>query len=197
MTTNAVSVSTKETAMRTGTGATIVAMAVAVLSTLGCAQGPSATTAVIEDRAYTVTPSAVKVQAGIVSGEVTGMKVAEQVEKGSGRVVSPAKLTGTLKLTNTSANQSVRLVAAKIQYLDAQGRPIKLEDARTEPALKLSTYGNERLDPGQEATQAVDVAFPAEALKAKRLKEVRLEIAYIPSPYREEAISFTVSIGGQ
>jgi hypothetical protein len=184
--------------MRTWTGATIVAMAVAVSgATLGCAQGPSATAAVIEDRAYTVTPTAVKVQAGIVSGEVTGMKVAEQVEKGSGRVVSPAKLTGTLKLVNTSANQSVRLVAAKIQYLDAQGRPIKLEDARTEPALKLSTYGNERLDPGQEATQAVDVAFPAEALKAKRLKEVRLEIAYIPSPYREEAISFTVSIGGQ
>ena len=37
--------------------------------------------------------------------------------------------------------------------------------------------------------------FPAEALKAKKLKEIRLELAYIPSPYREESINFTVSIG--
>ena len=29
----------------------------------------------------------------------------------------------------------------------------------------------------------------------ERLKEIRLELAYIPSPYREEMVSFTVSIG--
>ena len=50
-------------------------------------------------------------------------------------------------------------------------------------------------DPGQEATQSLDVEFPAEALKAKRLKEIRLEFAYIPSPYQEEMVSFAVSIG--
>jgi len=41
------------------------------------------------------------------------------------------------------------------------------------------------------------VDFPAEALKAKKLKEIRLDLAYIPSPYREETVSFVVSIGGQ
>ncbi|PYN94257.1 MAG: hypothetical protein DMD91_28465, partial [Candidatus Rokuibacteriota bacterium] len=75
------------------------------------------------------------------------------------------------------------------------GRPIKLEDARTEPTFKLAGYGTERLDPGQEATQSLDVEFPAEALKAKRLKEIRLEFSYIPSPYREETVNFAVSIG--
>jgi len=43
----------------------------------------------------------------------------------------------------------------------------------------------------------VDVDFPAEALKAKKLKEIRFELAYIPSPYKEETINFTVVIGGQ
>lgn len=38
------------------------------------------------------------------------------------------------------------------------------------------------------------MAFPAEALKAKKLKEIRLELAYIPSPYLEETIDFTVSV---
>ena len=175
-------------------GLTIVGGAMAVI-TAGCSQGPSGTAAVIEDKIYTVTPASVNVKAGIVTGEVTEMKVTERVEKGSGRVVSPAKLTGTLKLKNTSANQTVRLIAGKIQYIDAQGQPIKIEGTRTEPTLKFATYGSERLDPGQDATQSLDVEFPAEALKAKKLKEIRLELAYIPSPYREETVNSTVSIG--
>ena len=175
-------------------GVTIVVAAVAMM-TVGCAQGPSATAAVVEDKTYAVTPASVTVQAGIITGAVTELKVMERVEQGSNRVVSPAKLSGTLRLKNTSANQTVRLVAGKILYIDAQGQPIKLEDSRTEPVVKFATYGSERLDPGQDATQSLDVEFPAEALKAKKLKEIRLELAYIPSPYREESINFTVSIG--
>lgn len=171
---------------------TALAAAVAVTS-FGCAQQQSATAATIEDRSYTVTPESITVKAGIITGEVALMKVTERVEKGSDRIVTPAKLTGALKLKNTSTNQTVRLVAGKIQYIDAQGRPIKLEDSRTEPTLKFSS--SELLDPGQEANQSLEVEFPAEALKAKRLKDIRLELAYVPSPYREETVNFTVSIG--
>ncbi len=178
---------------RWGLGAAVVA--VVVWMTLGPVPQPAATAAVIEERTYAVTPASVKVQAGIVTGEVTAMKVAERVEKGSDRIVTAAKLTATLTLKNTSANQTVRLLDGKLLYIDAQGQPIKLEDGRTEPTLKFATYGSERLDSGQEATQSLDVEFPAEALKAKRLKEIRLELAYIPSPFREEKVNFAVSIG--
>ena len=181
--------------MWTWVGVMMVTTAVVVM-TLGCSQ-QSGTAVMIEDKIYTVTPASVKVKAGIVTGDVTEMKVTERVEKGSGRVVSPAKLTGTLKLKNSSANQTVRLVAGKIQYIDAQGQPIRLVEGRTEPLIKFATYGAERLDPGQDATQSLDVDFPAEALKAKKLKEIRLELAYIPSPYTEETVNFTVVIGGQ
>ena len=151
--------------------------------------------AVIEEMTYTITPVSVNVQAGIVVGEITGIRVVERVAKSTGGTVSPARLTGTLTLTNTSASQSVRLVAGKIQYLDDQWQPIELEGSRTEATFAFTTYGSERLDPGQQAVvQAVDVVFPAEALKAKKLKGLRLKIAYIPSPYREEAISFAVSL---
>ena len=176
------------------TGVTIVGAVMAVM-TLGCSQQPSGTAAVIEDKTYTVTPASVKVKAGIITGEVIELKVKERVEKGSDRVVSPAKLTGTLRLKNTSANQTVRLVEGKLLYIDTQGQPIKLEAARTEPTVKFATYGSERLDPGQDTTQSLDVDFPAEALKAKKLKEIRLELAYIPSPFREETVNFTVSVG--
>ena len=100
-------------------------------------------------------------------------------------------------LKNSSTNQTVRLVAGKIRYIDADGQPIKLEDSRTAPTIKFASYGTDRLDPGQEATESLDVDFPAEALKAKRLKEIHLDLAYIPSPYREETVNFIVSIGGQ
>jgi len=176
-------------------GAALVA--VVLWMVVGRSEQPAATAAVVEDKIYTVTPAAMKVKAGIVTGDVTELKVMERVEKGSGRVVAPAKLTAKIVLKNSSADQTVRLVAGKIQYIDGRGQPIKLEETRTAPALRFQTYGTDRLDPGQEATQSLDVDFPAEALKAQRLKEIRLELAYIPSPYHEETVKFVVSIGGQ
>ena len=171
--------------MRTWMGAIVTSTTVAV-AIFGCAQKTPATTTVIEDKIYTVTPEQVMVKAGIVTGEVTEMKVNERVEKDSGRVDSPAKLTGKLRLMNSSTDQTVRLVAGKILYIDDQGQLIKFEEARTEPALKFPTSYNssDRLDPGQEATQSVDVDFPAEALKEKKLKEIRIELTYIPSAYK-------------
>ena len=162
-----------------------------------CVLRLSAPPAVTEARTYPVAPGSVTVQAGIVVGEITAMQVTERVEQSSGRRVSPAKLTATLALTNTSASQSVRLVAGKIQYLDDQWRPIELEESRTEATFTFTTYGSERLDPGRHAVQAVDVVFPAEALKAKKLRGLRLKIAYIPFPYREEAITFAASLDGR
>ena len=181
---------------RWGLGAALVAAVGWMI--LGPSVPPAATaTSTVEDKTYDVTPAAMKVKAGIVTGEVTAMKVTERVEQGSGRVVSPAKLTAILYLKNSSANQTVRLVTGKIQYIDVAGQPIKLEDMRTEPMIKFASYGSERLDPGQESSQALDVDFPAEALKAQKLKEIRLELAYIPSPYHEETIKLNVTIGGK
>lgn len=166
---------------------------------VGCSPQPSAMAAVIKDKVYTVTPDAIKVKAGMVTGEVTELKVTERVEEGSGKIAYPAKLSGKLVLKNNSKDQTMRLVGGKILYIDLQGKPIKLEDNRTEPTLKISSpYGSpDRLDPGQDATQAVDAEFPVDALKAKRLKEIRLELTYIPSPFKEETLNFAVSIGGQ
>jgi hypothetical protein len=186
---------TKEAAMWKGVGVGMVTMVTAM--TLGCSQQASGPAVVIEDKVYTVTPASVQVKAGIVTGDVTEMKVTERIEKSSGRIVSPAKLTGKLALKNSSTNQTVRLVAGRIQYIDAQGQPIKLAEAQTEPTIKFATYGTEQLGPGQDATQSLEVDFPAEALKAKKLKEIRLELAYIPSPYKEESVNFTVAISGQ
>jgi len=185
----------KGTMWKWGFGAALVAAM--LWMNLGPAQQPAATAAVIEDKSYTVTPPSLRVKAGIVAGEVVDMKVMERVEKGSDRVVSLAKLTAILRLKNTSTNQTVRLVTGKLRYLDGKGQPIKLEDGRAEPTVKFASSSSDRLDPGQETTEALDVDFPAAALKGTTLKEIRLELAYITSPYREETIHFPVTIGRQ
>ena len=159
------------------------------------AQQPAATAAVVEDKTYAVTPATMTVKAGIVTGEVTDMKVTERIEQGSERVVSPAKLTARFVLKNGSANQSVRLVTGKIRYIDAQGQPITLEDNRADPIVKFTS--GERLDPGQEINESLDVDFPAAALKGNTLKAIRVDLAYVPSPYREETVNLAVSIGGK
>jgi uncharacterized membrane protein YeaQ/YmgE (transglycosylase-associated protein family) len=180
---------------RWGLGAAIVV--IVGWMTFAPAQQPAATAAVTEDKTYTVTPATMKVKAGIVTGEVMDMKVIERVEQGSGRIVSAPKFSAKVVLKNSSTNQTVRLVSGKIRYVDAQGQPIKLEDSRTEPTIKFAGSSSDRLDPGQEVIESLDVDFPAEALKASRLKQIHLDLAYIPSPYREETVNFVVSIGGQ
>ena len=178
------------------TGLTLGSAATAALIA-GCSPAPSAVAAVVKDRTYDVTPGLVTVKAGILTGEVTEMKITERVEEGSGRIDSPAKLTGKLELKNTSADQTLRLIGGKISYIDQQGRPIKLEESRVEPTLNFSSYGStERLDPGQSSTQNVDAAFPAEALHARNLREIRLDLSYIPSEFKEEKLNFSVSVGG-
>ena len=174
------------------------AMAGAALAAAAAACTPAQApkSAAINDKVYAVTPAAITVKGAVISGALTEMKVVERVEDGSGRVDQPARLTGKLVLTNVSKDQSLRLLGGKLLYIDMQGKPIPLEDKRTEPMLKASnSYGSqERLDPGQNSSQAVEADFPAEALKMKRLKEIRLELLYIPSAYRQETMNFGVSI---
>ena len=171
----------------------------AMAATSGCTPQPAAVQAAVSDKVYAVSPDSLKVASGLLTGEMTGMKVIEQVETGSGRVTVPARLSGKLVVKNTSKDQTLRLVGAKILYVDLQGKPIVLEKDRVEPSIKLSQgYGSpDRLDPGQDATHSIDAEFPAEALHAKRLKEVRFELTYIPSPIREESMRFAVSVSAQ
>jgi hypothetical protein len=184
--------------MLTKTG--LIALGAAAAMLAACTPQAPTALAAVNDKVYTVTPNAMKVKAGIVTGEVTDMKVTERVEDGTGRVTEPAKLTGKLSLKNTSSDQTMRLVGGKISYIDMQGKPIAMEANRTAPSIQVAStgYGSaERLDPGQSSSHTLDAEFPVAALKAKNLKEVRLELAFIPSQFREETLNFTVSIGGQ
>jgi hypothetical protein len=170
----------------------IVCAATAAL--VACTPKSPTAAVTIDERVYAVTPPAMTVKAGLVTAQLTEMKVTERVNKESGSIESPAKLTANLKLTNASADQTLRLIGGKMVYIDAQGQPIKVEETRTEPVIRFGS--SSQLDPGQDATQSIDVDFPADALKGKKLKEIRIDLVYAPTAYRRETASAAVSIGG-
>jgi len=176
----------------------IAAAALAAI-TAGCTPPQTQKAPAVAEKTYAVTPGQITVKGALVSGVLSEMKIVERVEEGSGRIDQAPRLTGKLVLTNVSKDQSLRLLGGRLLYIDTQGKPIALEDKRTEPSLKVSSsYGSaDRLDPGQDASQPVEAEFPAEALKAKRLKEIRLELLYIPSAYRQETMNFGVSVAPQ
>ena len=172
---------------------TLIAAAVSA-ALLGCTPQSPGTALVIEEKVYPVTPSAVTVKTGIVTAELTDMKVTERIEKNSARIDTPAKLTAKLKLQNSSPDQTVRLISGKMVYLDTLGQPIKIEEARTEPVIRFTSVTSSQLDPGQDASQSIEVDFPVEGLK--KLKEIRVDLVYAPTAYRQETAKAAVSIGG-
>ena len=175
---------------------THVMMATAIAATmLGCAPKASGPVVVIEDKVYAVTPAEITVKVGLVSGEVSEMKVVERIEKVSGKVDTPARLSAKIKLKNTSVDQTVRLIGGKLRYIDSNGQAIKIEEARTEPVIRFPSSSAVQLDPGQDTTQSVEVDFPAVALTAKKLKEIRFELTYVPTAFKQESANLSVSIG--
>ena len=173
----------------------LVSAAVAAIAN-GCSPQSSAAP-VFTDRLYTVQPDSARTQVGTVAGEIVRMKVTQRIEQDSGRILSPARLSGRLFLQNISTDQPIRVTGAHISYLDGQGQPIRLENDRAEPSMTFgsSSGASRRLAPGQNATELLDAEFPAAALKAGALKEIqiRLELSNVP---RVQMLNFAVSIGG-
>lgn len=143
---------------------------------------------------FTLTPATAPVMASFLTGELKDMKVTQRVEKVSGKVVDPPKLSATLKLKNTSEDRAARLLSGKIEYVDADGNAIPLAQGRDDIGFKFYSYQMDRLDPGMDTTQTLEVPFPAVALKGKKLNDIRLELSYIPTPYEEETVSIPVSL---
>jgi hypothetical protein len=178
----------------------VAGLAAVLVLGAGCTQKPTSAAIAVKDKVYAVTPDVLKVRSALVSGEFSDMKVTERVEEISGKVTTPAMLSGKLLLKNMSADQSVQLVGTKFVFVDMQGKAIPFEAGRLATSMKMSGQygaGERRLEPGQESSQAVETEFPAEALNAKRLREIRIDVAYLPSPYRQDALSFPVTIGAK
>ncbi|MGH7263932.1 MAG: hypothetical protein ACREMB_03625 [Candidatus Rokuibacteriota bacterium] len=158
-------------------------------------QAQSSAAPEVEEKTFALTPGTAAVKTSFLSGTLQDMKVTQLVEQGTGRVVDPPELRATLELENTSDDQAARLLGGKIEYVDAEGKLIPLAEGRQDTSFQFYSYRVERLEPGMEASTDVEVPFPAAGLVGKKLRDIRLELSYIPTPYREDTVDIQVSLG--
>lgn len=149
----------------------------------------------IEDRTISLKPPAVTATAALLAVRLQDMKVTQRVEQGTDKVVDAPKLSGTLKVKNTSEDHSLRLIEGGLEYVNAAGEPIRLADTREAPRFQFYSYSDERLDPGEEVSRDVSVSFPSAAFRDKSLREIRVRLEYIPMPYQEQALALPVALG--
>ncbi|HEY7519885.1 MAG TPA: hypothetical protein VIE36_16480 [Methylomirabilota bacterium] len=151
----------------------------------------------INEERVALSPASVTLAIGVLKGKLSDMAVIKRVNAETGEVVSPPQLRATLVLENPSEDQAVRVVSGRVGYLDKSGARIGLAEGRGEPTIQIYGYSGDRLDPGGTATHQLDVPFPAAALAGSGLAEVRVDLTYIPMPYRHEAGRAAVSVAPQ
>lgn len=161
----------------------------------GCAKDDVSEAPRIEDTTFALKAADVPVQIGPLSGSLSNLVVTQRVNLDTGEMVSAPQLRGTLALKNVSEDQTVRIVSGQVVYLDDSGGRIAIAEGRGDTGFKPYAYGGDRLDPGMEMSQSIDVPFPAAALKKTPLADIRLGVSFIPMPYRQEDVVVPVTVG--
>lgn len=160
----------------------------------GCGQQQAADGPQIEEKQFALKPAQAPIEIDLLRGTLGGMTVTQRAEKETGRLVYGPMFRAELKLTNTSEDRAVRLIAGEIRYLDAEGRPIAVRDGRGDTEFTFSSYQMERLDPGMQTTRSVDLPFPISAMQDGTLRDIRLELEYVVLPYRKETAKIQAAL---
>ena len=173
-----------------------VFMALAGVALAGCGQQTQMEIFKEEVRTTSIDPNKIPVAGSPLRVEAGDLKVRETVEKASGKVVSAARLKGTLKLENVGTDQTLRLIRGEVAYIGGDGKVIPVGADQEKPALKFSSgYGStESLDPGQKNDQSIDVAYPAGAAAAKSVMHIRVLVTYVSSPHKSQNFEIPVKM---
>ncbi len=137
-------------------------------------------------------PSITFVKASFLTGEMEGLRVVERVQPGTGKVMGTPRLEATLTVANDSRDHAARLLGGKIEYIDGKGNMIPI----TGNDFVFTRPAPDRLDPGQTVSQQIEVAFPPLALQPQGLREVSLELTFLPIPYETDTVYVPVHLGG-
>jgi hypothetical protein len=148
------------------------------------------------EKTFALKPNGAVVQVAFLAGQLQDLRVSEEVDGKTGVVVTSPLLHGTLKLKNISEDRAARLVSGKLQYLDSDGKPIRLAPDRRDTGFTLNTYQTDRLEPGVRTSEEIEVPFPTAALEKGALRGIRLDLTYTPMPYKDESVTIPVSVSG-
>ena len=150
----------------------------------------------VEVRTVALQPTSISVATPSLAGRLEGLAVNTHVDRKTGKLLDSPTLRATLHLRNATADQALRLLSGAVEYVGADGAQIPL--SKDQGNSGFSFFPDEQGDvlPGQSMSQVIEVPFPAPALKANALRDVRLHLTYRAIPYKNETVEGPVTVAG-
>jgi hypothetical protein len=164
----------------------------ALVSVSTGAGGAYAVSIPVAEKIIPLKPSITFVKASFLTGELDGLRVVERVRTEGGTVIGSPTLEATLTVSNDSRDHAARLLGGTIEYIDKTGKRIVI----TGTHFVFTKAATDRLDPGQTVSEAIAIPFPMTALQPHALREVSLELTYLPIPYATDTVHIPVYLGG-
>ena len=144
----------------------------------------------IEEVTVALTPSTQEAKGEQFTLQLSNLKILKTIDKSTKELTTTPNLKGNIKITNHSKN-ILDVQGVTIQYLDNLGNPIPFKTG--EKKVTVSTYWTD-LQPGKEAENYLDVTVPMAAVKEKSLDKIQVNVVYIPSPLKREALGIRVKM---
>jgi hypothetical protein len=117
--------------------------------------------------------------------ELTDLKVSMTVDTASKEIVDTPNLRGRIKITNQTKGL-LDIQAVTLEYLDEAGKPIAYKAA--EKMTKVYPFWR-ILKPEEIAEGNLDTTMPANAVKAKTLSKIQIDLVYVPSPLSRDTLT--------
>lgn len=175
----------------------VIAVAILLFAIWGQRFAQSAAPAsAVEVRTVALKPDRIAVATANLAGHLEGLAVISRVDTKTGKLVDTPDLRATLKLQNATPDQALRLLSGTVEYMDADGAQILLAKEQGNSGFTFFSDAQGDVLPGQVISQVIRVPFPAAALKANALRNIRLHITYRATPYKNETVEGPVTLPG-
>lgn len=117
--------------------------------------------------------------------QLNDLKVSMTVDTASKEIVDTPNLRGNIKITNHTKGL-LDIQAVTLEYLDGAGKPIAYKSE--EKTAKVYPFWK-TLKPGETAEGNLDTTIPRDAVKAKTLAKIQVDLVYVPSPLSRDTLT--------
>lgn len=156
-----------------------------VVGFLGCAKEQKAEAPKQEEVKKNLVPPKAEAKGPAFLVELSDLKVAMTVNTASKEIVETPKLTGSIKITNTSKD-ILDIQGVTLDYLDEAGKPIVFSSG--EKVSKVYPFWK-ALKPEEVAEGTLEATIPRKAVTEKTLGKIEINVVYVPSPLKRETFT--------
>jgi len=151
---------------------------------LGCTKDQKAEAPKQEQVTKNLIPPKAEVTGKNFLVQLNDLKVSMTVDTASKAIVDTPNLRGNIKITNQTKGL-LDIQAVTLEYLDEAGKPIAYKSE--EKMAKVYPFWK-TLKPGETAEGNLDTTIPRDAVKAKTLGKIQIDLVYVPSPLSRDTL---------